>query len=148
MVFPADDLPPARYFWSLTMYDLDGFLVANTIDRYSLGPSHPPLIKRPDGSIVVAVQHDPPTEPGVNWLPSPTGGFRLNMRLYGPRKSALTGAWLPPPVVRAVGSWGRSASVLRLLASAASRSRSRSSIRRILPVRVFGSSSTNSTLRG
>ena len=33
-------------------------------------------------------------------------------------------------------------------ARALSRSRSRSSIRRILPVRVFGSSSTNSTLRG
>ncbi len=45
MVFPADDLPPAKYFWSLTMYDFDGYLVDNPIDRYSLGPSHPPLLE-------------------------------------------------------------------------------------------------------
>ena len=62
MVFPADDLPPAKYFWSLTMYDFDGYLVDNPIDRYSLGPSHPPLVTRPDGSIVVAISHDEPTD--------------------------------------------------------------------------------------
>ena len=100
LVFPADDLPPARYFWSLTMYDLSGYLVANSIDRYSLGPSHPPLIKRPDGSVEVAVQADPPTDPNVNWLPAPNGSFRLNMRLYGPKRRALSGAWQPPPIVR------------------------------------------------
>lgn len=100
MVFPADDLPPARYFWSLTMYDREGFLVDNPIDRYSLGPSHPPLTERPDGSIVVVVSHDEPTESGVNWLPSPAGGFRLNMRLYGPKQRALDWTWQPPPIVK------------------------------------------------
>jgi hypothetical protein len=100
MVFPADDMPPARYFWSLTMYDREGFLVDNPIDRYSLGPSHPPLITRDDGSIVVAVSHDEPTEADVNWLPAPNAGFRLNMRLYGPRKPALDGRWLPPAIVK------------------------------------------------
>ena len=55
MVFPADEAPPARYFWSLTMYDLDGFLVDNPIDRYSLGPSHPPLVVCDDGSIAVVI---------------------------------------------------------------------------------------------
>ena len=100
MVFPAGAMPPARYFWSLTMYDREGFLVANPINRYSLGPSHPPVVTRPDGSIVVAVEHDQPTEADVNWLPSPVGGFRLNMRLYGPRQSVLDGNWRPPPVVK------------------------------------------------
>jgi len=100
MVFGADDMPPARYFWSLTMYDRAGFLVDNPIDRYSLGPSHPPLITRDDGSIVVAISHDEPVEAEVNWLPAPSGGFRLNMRLYGPRKPALDGRWLPPAIVR------------------------------------------------
>ena len=87
------------------MYDADGYLVANAIDRYSLGPSHPPLIRRPDGSIVIAVQRTEPTDPEVNWLPSPPGGFRLNLRLYGPSEAARTGAWRPPPVVR-VGAVG------------------------------------------
>jgi hypothetical protein len=36
----------------------------------------------------------------VNWLPAPAGGFRLNLRLYWPRRAALTGAWRPPPVQR------------------------------------------------
>ena len=96
MVFPADDLPPAKYFWSLTMYDREGFLVDNPIDRYSLGPSHPPLVTRPDGSIVVVISHDEPTEDDVNWLPAPSGGFRLNMRLYGPSNRVLSGNWFPP----------------------------------------------------
>jgi hypothetical protein len=99
MVFPADDLPPAKYFWSLTMYDREGFLVDNPIDRYSLGPSHPPLVERPDGSIVVVISHDEPTEDDVNWLPSPSGGFRLNMRLYGPSNKVLNGNWYPPAPV-------------------------------------------------
>jgi len=100
MTFPADDLPPAKYFWSLTMYDFDGYLVDNPIDRYSLGPSHPPLVKEPDGSVVVAISHDDPNDPDVNWLPSPAGAFRLNMRLYGPSKRVLNGNWTPPKVVK------------------------------------------------
>ena len=100
MVYPADDLPPAKYFWSLTMYDFDGYLVDNPIDRYSLGPSHPPLIERSDGSIVIAISHDDPNDSTVNWLPSPAGAFRLNMRLYGPGNRALNGTWQPPKVVK------------------------------------------------
>jgi hypothetical protein len=99
MVFGPGEEPPARYFWSLTMYDLDGYLTANPIDRYSVGPTHPPLVRRADGSIVIAIQHDQPSDPDVNWLPAPVGNFRLNMRLYGPRNSALSGAWTPPSVV-------------------------------------------------
>jgi len=103
LTFPPGAEPPARYFWSLTVYDSAGYLVANPIDRYSLGPSHPPLVRRPDGSIVIAIQQAQPSEPDLNWLPAPPGGFRLNLRLYGPRKAARTGAWRPPAVVRVGG---------------------------------------------
>lgn len=99
LTFPPGKAPPAKYFWSLTMYDTDGYLVPNPIDRYSLGPSHPPLRRKPDGSIVIAIQRDEPTEPRVNWLPAPEAGFRLNLRLYGPAKAARTGRWRPPAVV-------------------------------------------------
>ena len=90
MTFAPGDEPPARAFWSLTMYDLDGFLIANPVKRYAVGNSHPPLIRRNDGSIVIAIQKDPPTESKVNWLPAPAGAFRLNLRLYWPERSALT----------------------------------------------------------
>ena len=99
ITFAPGEAPPAKYFWSLTVYDSSGYLTPNPIDRYSLGPSHPPLIERPDGSIVIALQQDEPTERRVNWLPTPDAGFRLNLRLYGPSKAAQRGDWRPPPTV-------------------------------------------------
>ncbi len=100
--FPANDQPPARAFWSLTMYDITGYLVPNEPEIYAIGDTHPPLVTRPDGSVVVAVQRDRPSDPTVNWLPTPaTGLFRLNLRLYWPRPAALNGTWRPPPVIRA-----------------------------------------------
>jgi hypothetical protein len=99
ITFPPGAAPPARYFWSLTVYDSNGYLAPNPIDRYSLGPSHPPLVEKPDGSIVIALQQDEPTEGRVNWLPTPDAGFRLNLRLYGPSRAAQRGDWRPPPVV-------------------------------------------------
>jgi hypothetical protein len=98
IVFRHGQLPPARAFWSLTLYDASGYLVANAARRYALGSSHPPLIRRSDGSVVVVVSRTRPTEAHVNWLPSPTGSFRLNMRLYWPRRQVLDGRWQPPPV--------------------------------------------------
>ncbi len=100
LTFAPGQAPPARYFWSLTMYDTTGFLTENAIKRYSVGPSHPPLVKRADGSVVIAIQHEAPAESDVNWLPAPATGFRLNLRLYGPSKAALNGTWQPPSVER------------------------------------------------
>jgi len=99
MVFPKGKLPPTKAFWSLTMYDSDGYLVKNSANVYAVGDSHPPLRKMADGSVVVAIQADKPTEKGVNWLPAPAGkGFRLNLRLYMPTKAILDGSWKPPGV--------------------------------------------------
>ena len=99
LTFRRGQAPPNRAFWSLTMYDLDGYLVANSAKRYAVGDSHPPLRRRADGSIVVAIQRSRPSDPTVNWLPPPAAApFRLNLRIYWPRRSVLAGAWKPPPV--------------------------------------------------
>jgi hypothetical protein len=101
LVFKAGELPPVRGFWSLTMYDEAGYLVANAAKRYAIGSSHPPLRRQADGSVVVAIQHTRPAEQDVNWLPSPAAGpFRLNLRLYWPSASILDGSWRPPSVQR------------------------------------------------
>ena len=50
--------------------------------------------------VVVVLQRTRPTEAGVNWLPTPAGAFRLNLRIYRPKASVLSGAWQPPPVQR------------------------------------------------
>jgi hypothetical protein len=96
--FAPGQAPPNKAFWSLTMYDISGYLVANPANRYAVGDSHPPLVKRRDGSIVIAIQHDRPSDPTVNWLPAPSGPFRMSLRIYWPERSVLTGAWKPPPV--------------------------------------------------
>ena len=100
LVFEKGQQPPNRAFWSLTMYDGDGYLVANPQGVYAVGDSHPPLRRKPDGSVVVVLQRTKPTEAGVNWLPTPAGSFRLNLRIYRPKASVLSGAWQPPPVQR------------------------------------------------
>ena len=47
---------------------------------------------------MIAIQGSEPNEANVNWLPSPPGQFRLNLRLYGPSKKAINGVWIPPGV--------------------------------------------------
>ncbi|WKN48449.1 DUF1254 domain-containing protein [Nocardioides sp. Arc9.136] len=103
--FGPDELPPVRYFWSLTMYHAEGFLVANEIGRYAIGDRTDGLRREPDGSLVVQVSHEPPDAGVANWLPAPAGGFRLMLRLYGPTEECLAGSWRPP-AVRALGRTG------------------------------------------
>jgi hypothetical protein len=100
LVFRRGQAPPNRAFWSLTMYDGSGFLVPNPEHRYAIGDSHPPLHRDPSGNIVVLIQRSRPTQRDVNWLPSPSGNFRLNMRIYWPTRRVLDGRWQPPPVQR------------------------------------------------
>jgi hypothetical protein len=98
MHFGAGSLPPAKAFWSLTVYGLDGFLVANPADRYSVGDRTPGLQTNRDGSVDFYLQHDPPAGHQSNWLPTPAGGFRLTMRIYLPEPRVLDGSYELPPV--------------------------------------------------
>jgi hypothetical protein len=100
LVFKRGQTPPNRAFWSLTMYDGSGFLVPNPAHRYAIGDSHPPLRREPNGNIVVLIERSRPTQRDVKWLPSPSGNFRLNMRIYRPTRRVLDGRWQPPPVLR------------------------------------------------
>jgi hypothetical protein len=94
--FPTDAMPPARAFWSVTMYDASGYLVPNPANRYAIGDRTRGLVRGPDGSLTLAVQHGAPGEP-ANWLPSPTGDFYLMLRLFAPDVDAFL-QWQPPPV--------------------------------------------------
>jgi hypothetical protein len=101
--FERGELPPVGAFWSLTMYGDDLYLVDNPIGRYAIGDRTPGLRRDRDGSLTLHVQRRLPAKAAAraNWLPAPEGRFRLGMRLYEPRRSVLTGDWLPPPVRRA-----------------------------------------------
>jgi hypothetical protein len=97
--FAKRDLPPVQAFWSLSMYDAQGFQVANPIDRFALG-DRDALKYNPDGSLDLYVQHDNPGgERTANWLPAPSSGtLGLTMRLYAPGRAVLDGNWGPPPL--------------------------------------------------
>jgi hypothetical protein len=98
--FPANDLPPygSDGFWSITLYDAAGFLVANRIDRYSIGDDTPGLIRAADGSLTIVVSATRPAGTRVNWLPAPTGAFSLILRVYDPKPQVLDGSWSPPAI--------------------------------------------------
>jgi hypothetical protein len=99
--FRKGHLPPANAFWSVTMYGKDRYLVDNPIDRYAIGDRTKGLRRAKDGSLTIYVQHARPKgAKAANWLPAPSGSFRLAMRIYEPRRSVLNGRWKPPPVVR------------------------------------------------
>jgi hypothetical protein len=102
--FPADDLPPhgADGFWSITVYNAARFLVANPIDRYSIGDETPDLVRGNDGSLTIVMSDSRPTEKDVNWLPTPEGAFSLTLRVYDPTQQVLDGSW-SPPAVQAIG---------------------------------------------
>jgi hypothetical protein len=92
--------PPARAFWSVTLYDSEGYQVPNPLDRFAVS-SWMPWKYNSDGSLDLYFQNESPgKDKEANWLPAPKGPFNLTMRLYAPRSEALTGKWNPPPVKR------------------------------------------------
>jgi hypothetical protein len=102
--FDKGKLPPADAFWSVTLYDKDGFQVANTLNRFAIG-DRDKLKFNTDGSLDLYIQNGSPgADKEANWLPAPNGEFNLAMRLYSPRREVLDGSWSPPPVVRVDGT--------------------------------------------
>ena len=98
--FEKANLPPVDAFWSITLYDTEGFQVANVLNRFAVS-SWMPFKFNPDGSLDLYFQNESPgKDREANWLPAPKGPFNLTMRLYAPKSAALTGKWSPPPAVK------------------------------------------------
>lgn len=96
--FEKGQLPPAGAFWSVTLYDKDGFQAPNPLNRFALG-DRDKLTFNADGSLDIHIQNETPgADKEANWLPAPKGEFNLAMRLYSPEREALDGSWTPPPV--------------------------------------------------
>jgi hypothetical protein len=95
-----DQIPPVKYFWSITMYSLPNrFLVENPIKRYSIGSATPGLKTGNDGSITLFFSAESPgTDKESNWLPAPSGSWWLVMRTYGPDDSIMDGTYQVPPI--------------------------------------------------
>ncbi|MGZ8218341.1 DUF1254 domain-containing protein [Methylomagnum sp.] len=98
--FDKSELPPASAFWSITMYDGEGFHAANPLNRFAIG-DRDRLRFNADGSLDIHIQHDSPgSGKESNWLPAPKGPLGVTLRLYAPKAEALDGRWAPPAVKR------------------------------------------------
>lgn len=100
--FDKANLPPVNGFWSVTLYDPEGFPAANTLNRFAVS-SWMKFTYNADGSLDIYFQNESPgKDKEANWLPAPKGPFNLTMRLYAPQSDALTGKWNPPAVTKVV----------------------------------------------
>jgi hypothetical protein len=111
MTFSKDALPPMDRshggFWSLTMYDKDYFMLANSpngrtnIGTVSLDANE--LKFADDGSLTITIAHAQPADPvaRANWLPAPEGQFALIVRAYVPAQPVQDGSYKLPNVERA-----------------------------------------------
>ncbi len=98
--FDKGQSPPAKAFWSITLYDSEGFQVGNVLNRFAVS-SYMPFKTNGDGSLDLYFQNESPGKDlEANWLPAPKGAFNLCMRLYSPKAEALTGKWNPPVVTK------------------------------------------------
>ncbi|MFJ6095774.1 DUF1254 domain-containing protein [Williamsia muralis] len=92
--------PPAKAFWSITLYEADsGWLYDAPEHKHSVGSAtgHGGADRLLSRAIYISRQR-PPAGTHEDWLPSPAGKFFLVLRIYQPREEALSEAWTPPPV--------------------------------------------------
>ncbi|WP_334025467.1 DUF1214 domain-containing protein [Burkholderia cepacia] len=105
MTFPAGQLPPARAFWSLTLYagtnQAQAFFYPNPDRIYALSYPASNFQFASDGSLVLTISHVRPAGvPASNWLPAPAGAFNLTLRTYLADAPLLNGTYKLPPVIR------------------------------------------------
>ena len=99
--FEPGQEPPADAFWSITVYDSDGFLVPNEQEIYAVSSTGSgDLVYQEDGSIDIVFSQEDPQDPTVNWIPVPDGAFRVYLRVYVPQDAVLEGDWVVPGIER------------------------------------------------
>lgn len=98
------EVPPVRYFWSLTLYLADsGRVYGNAWGRYSVG-SESGIQPGPDGEVRIAI--DPLYESrkvaeSPHVLPAPAEPFFVVIRNYGPSSRLAEGRWRPGAITLA-----------------------------------------------
>ncbi|MBM9604139.1 DUF1254 domain-containing protein [Desulfopila inferna] len=105
LTFDMNDLPPVTQFWSIPIYDANGYFVANEINRYTVNSFMLAAgdLAAQDGKLVIYVQHEKPADPdqAKNWLPAPAEGFRFTARFYGPYAALTNGSYNMPRAEKA-----------------------------------------------
>ena len=82
---------PVDGFWSVSVYNAQGFFEKNDLNAYSLNN----LTAKPNGDGAVAIQFGGCGKNTLNCLPV-MSGWSFTMRFYRPRKAILDGSWKVP----------------------------------------------------
>jgi len=83
---------PVDAFWSISIYNRDGYFQENEYNAYSM--NNITGTPNEDGSFTIHFGGDPKN---VNFLPI-TDGWNYAVRMYQPRKEILDGTWIFPDV--------------------------------------------------
>lgn len=99
--FGPDQIPQAKAFWSVTVYNDEYNLFANPQGRYSFGSVDKDLMYDRDGGVTFNLQAEAPaTKSSTNWLPVPKAPFNLFLRAYLPQEDLIKQTYVPPAVMK------------------------------------------------
>jgi hypothetical protein len=84
---------PVRAFWSVIVYDADGFIPENELGRYSY--NNVTASPNEDGSITIHFGGD---QDQINYLPV-AEGWNYAIRMYEPGQEILDGSWTFPNIM-------------------------------------------------
>lgn len=100
ITFEKEQIPTVNAFWSITLYDNNFNLIENVADKYAVRDIDENIHFEADGSLKILLQHEPPAQKNVNWIPTPENkDFNLFFRAYLPSGSFLDQSYVPPAVV-------------------------------------------------
>jgi hypothetical protein len=97
-----DELPPAKAFWSLTLYDqANGFFIPNDQMKYSVGENAGFKLNDEGGIDIVISAKKPEGIPNENWLPINRGDIELSLmyRIYAPDAEKMKTWKMPQPEI-------------------------------------------------
>ncbi|WP_333790687.1 DUF1254 domain-containing protein [Sphingorhabdus sp.] len=97
--FNRDQIPEAKAFWSVTVYNTNYDLHPNPLNRFSFGSHDKGLKFDKNGGVTFYLQADAPTRQfQSNWLPIPKAPFNLFLRAYLPGEALIRQSYVPPAV--------------------------------------------------
>jgi hypothetical protein len=91
--------PPAKQFWSITLYDVDTRCLINNEQQIADKSSRMDLLTNEDGSVDLYFGPTAPKGKEQNWIPTiPNQGFFAYLRLYAPLEPYFDRTWALPDI--------------------------------------------------
>lgn len=91
--------PPAKQFWSITLYDVDTRCLINNEQQIADKSSRMDLIMNDDGSVDLYFGPTVPEGKEKNWIPTVPGkGWFTYLRLYAPLEPYFERTWALPDI--------------------------------------------------